>query len=337
MTSNSRRQPNVSIILPTYNRAHYLKEAIESVLTQTYQDWELLIIDDGSTDETRSVAQSYVERDSRISYHYHSNQGVSAARNVGIQLARGRYVAFLDDDDLWQPEKLAWQLEALAQHPETPWLFGDGQLIDDHGTVLRPVLPQRRSAFSTWVKDYQTANPNVSAGPFYSVMLTGNCLAVPTVLIERDCFTHVGLFNESYHVAEDYDMWLRMAQRYPVLLLRRSIVQIRVHDGAVSGGADVRSYNWHEATARVLEAQLTQVPCGQRANVRRTISTCSRLAGWHHLRQGEGHRARPLLLQSLHHRWNQPKVVAYLAASYWPAPVMGWLRHVTRRTSFIRT
>ena len=331
-TSHNRpSMPVVSVIIPTYNRARYLREAVESVLAQTYTDWELIVVDDGSTDETRRVVQSYVSRDPRVFYRAQANRGEGAARNTGIQLARSRYVAFLDDDDLWLPEKLAWQLEALAHHPEAPWVFGDGQLIADDGRVLRPVLPQQRPAFDAWVTAHGTADDSVSVGPFYDVLLTGNCLSVPSVIAERKCFQRVGLFNESPHLGEDYDMWLRIARTYPVILLQRPLIQVRVHEGAMSGGQDVRAYRWHEATARVLAAHLPQIPSERRAGVRRVIAGCCRTAGWHFLHEGDHARARRLLLTSLRYRWNQPRTAAYLIASCLPP---SWLSKLRERKTY---
>ena len=107
--------PTVSVVIPAYNYAHFVGEAIESVLAQTYEDFEVLVIDDGSTDNTREVVQAYVDKDNRVRYVYKDNAGLSAARNTGIEIATGAYIAFLDADDLWTCEKLERTMERFAK------------------------------------------------------------------------------------------------------------------------------------------------------------------------------------------------------------------------------
>ena len=127
--------PKVSVIIPTYNRQDLVQEAIDSVLNQTFRDWELIVVDDGSTDQTPSVLQE--RYDSRIIYIYQENQGESAARNRGLYSATGEYVAFLDSDDLWHPKKLQRQIEVFAEKPELGLVSTQAYWINYEGLLLK--------------------------------------------------------------------------------------------------------------------------------------------------------------------------------------------------------
>ena len=185
--------PTVSIVLPTYNHAHYLPDSISSVLSQTYQDWELLVVDNSSTDSTNQVLATYT--DPRIRLLTISNDGVIArSRNLGIREARGAWVAFLDSDDLWYPDKLRTCIERLRKgadlvcHGER-WVGGD--------------LPIR----------------DVSYGPAgraseRNLVVRGNCLSTSAVVVRRDLLRSLGGFSEKveYITAEDYELWIRISR-----------------------------------------------------------------------------------------------------------------------------
>ncbi|QIT56556.1 glycosyltransferase family 2 protein [Aquisalimonas sp. 2447] len=153
--------PLISIVTPTFNRAGYLPVAIDSVLAQTFPNLEYLIVDDGSTDNTSDVVNSY--DDERIRYFRQENQGQSVARNVGIENSRGEFVCFLDSDDAWVPEKLQQQLEAFRAHPEAGVVYGDYIFIDAEGDTLSMRNMGRRSGWITEARK-RSANPTYSAG-----------------------------------------------------------------------------------------------------------------------------------------------------------------------------
>ena len=133
MEQGSRDAPLFSVIIPTYNRAAKCVRAVESVLQQTCQDFELWVIDDGSVDETQMALKPY---EGRLHYHYQPNQGVSIARNTAIHLSHGRYLAFLDADDRWVPEKLAAAAAAIQEHPEVGMFYSSAAFVDEHGRLL---------------------------------------------------------------------------------------------------------------------------------------------------------------------------------------------------------
>jgi glycosyltransferase involved in cell wall biosynthesis len=199
----SRNKPLVSVIIPTYNRGWVLSEAIDSVLAQDYQDYELFVVDDGSTDNTREILDAY-EQD--IIVLRQANQGVSAARNRGIAQADGQLVAFLDSDDLWLPRKLSRQVDFFKLNPAA-------------------VINQTEE---TWIRNGVRVNPKdrhrKPSGMIFEPSL-GLCLVSPSaVMIKKTLFDAVGVFDESLPACEDYDLWLRISCRYPVHLIDTPLI-----------------------------------------------------------------------------------------------------------------
>jgi glycosyltransferase involved in cell wall biosynthesis len=193
----------VSVVIPTYNRAKTLKEAIDSVLSQRYDDFELIVVDDGSTDETREIIASYLPR---LKYLYQEHSGVSAARNRGIAHARGDCFAFLDSDDLWLPDKLWLQMKFMEDHPEALICYTE-EIWIRRGVRVNPMKKHRK----------------------YSGMIFEHCLPLcivspSSVLIARSLIDEVGGFDEEFEVCEDYDLWLRISARYPVYLIETPLI-----------------------------------------------------------------------------------------------------------------
>lgn len=192
------KNPLISVIIPTYNRAWAIKEAIDSILAQEYSRFEIIVVDDGSTDETQQILEAYT---ADISIIHQRNKGVSAARNRGVDSASGQWVAFLDSDDLWLPKKLAAQVEFFRDHPDA--------LICQTEEI--------------WIRNGIRVNPGKRhqkpSGMIFEPSLE-LCLVSPSaVMIRRELFDEVGLFDESLPACEDYDLWLRISCRYPVHLI----------------------------------------------------------------------------------------------------------------------
>ena len=184
--------PNVSVIIPTYDRAHMIGDAIQSVLEQTYPDWELLVVDDGSHDHTKEVVAQVA--DARVRYLAQPHRGLSAARNTGVRNTRGHYVAFLDSDDVFLPGKLRAQASLLDAQPDVGLVGGGYFEVDAGWRVQRRIQPWDRHptlACRDWLL----------ACPF--------CPGVP--LVRREWLERAGLFDETMERAEDWDLWLRMA------------------------------------------------------------------------------------------------------------------------------
>jgi len=183
--------PKVSIIIPAYNQGHYLVEAIDSALEQTFSDFEVIVVDDGSTDDTSRIAHGFT--DPRLNYIYQENRGLSAARNTGVCNSTGVYLTFLDSDDRFLPVKLELLVGALEAHPEVGLVAGKAIPIDEQGQPVGKIIDKPLPEDS-------------------HKLLLGNPLHVGSVMLRRNWQEKVGLFDESLRSYEDWDMWLRLAR-----------------------------------------------------------------------------------------------------------------------------
>lgn len=215
--------PKVSAIIATYNRANMLSDAIDSALKQTLQDFELIIVDDGSTDQTQEVVEN-CQKAGDIRYIYQQNQGRSAARNTGIKVAKGKYIAFLDDDDLWHPNKLEMQVESLENHPEVGLIHTFTEVIDNQGRLLREETQKR-------MEKYQEA---LKHGYTYEGMSELCIMWLSSVMVRRECFERVGLFDPNISGLEDWDLYLRIALNYKIHTIQKPLVQYRTHGSNTS-------------------------------------------------------------------------------------------------------
>ncbi len=188
--------PLVSVIIPTYQRAETLLPALESVFAQTWTDYEVIVADDGSTDNTAEILEPFRDR---IVYSYEHNQGVSAARNRGARVACGEYLAFLDSDDLWNPRKLELQLPLLTQQPEVGWVYCDMDYFGRSGDEAAGSSFARHPPARGWILKHMF----ISGCPMHS----------PTLVVRKDLFTASGGYNESLRVYEDHDLYFRLAER----------------------------------------------------------------------------------------------------------------------------
>jgi len=213
--------PKVSIVCPTFNGATrgYLREAIESALSQRFESYELFIIDDGSTDHTRKVCEPYLE-DSRVHYIFQPNRGPASARNAGIRASSGEFICFLDDDDLWKAEKLQRQIEyidaQLSNFSNWGMVFTWVELIDAQGNIIG-------------YRGHQ------QTGLIYRDLFLGNIIdATSSVLVKREVLNQVGFFDEKNKQCEDWDMWLKIAKNYYIFPIKEYLVQYREHKGRLS-------------------------------------------------------------------------------------------------------
>ena len=223
--------PKVSVIIPTYNYSHFLGEAIRSVLDQTFGDFEIVVVDDGSTDDTKQVASRFA--DPRIKYIYQENRGVSAARNTGISACCGDYVALLDSDDIWVPQKLELQVKILDSRPEVSAVCSDVNIIDIETGVFINTL---------WNNDRRLGpfNPRMSSKKLFRRLLSRGCFIHPSsTLFRHVVFDEAGLFDESLRTHEVWDMSVRVLLRFDMALIDIPLVNYRQHDTSLSA-------QWHE-------------------------------------------------------------------------------------------
>ena len=221
MTQRSKK-PLVTVIIPTYNRGWVVQEAIDSVLHQDFSDYELIVVDDGSNDNTREILGAYGKA---ITVLQQSNRGVSAARNRGIAEAAGRLIAFLDSDDLWLPRKLTTQVKFFEENADA-------------------VINQTQEI---WIRNGLRVNPKKRHHKFSGMIFERSlalCLVSPSaVMIKKSLFDAVGVFDEQLPACEDYDLWLRVSCRYPVHLMDSPLIIKRGgHDDQLSKAAGLDKY-----------------------------------------------------------------------------------------------
>ncbi len=227
--------PLVSVIIPTYNRGGVIQEAIDSVLDQDFRDYELIVVDDGSDDNTPAILAAYGKK---FTVMDQSNTGVSAARNRGIAAAAGQLIAFLDSDDLWLPQKLSTQVKFFQDNPDA-------------------FINQTQEH---WIRNGVRVNPQKRHHKFSGMIFEQSlalCLVSPSaVMIKKNLFDVVGVFDESLPACEDYDLWLRISCRYPVHLIDTPLIIKRGgHDDQLSKAAGLDKYRI-QSLVKIIESDL---------------------------------------------------------------------------------
>lgn len=208
--------PEVSVIIPTYNRSCMLAQAMRSVLAQTHRDFELVIVDDGSTDNTRDVVEGF--GDPRIRYIWQENQERSAARNRGVAEASCDLAAFLDSDDLWFPEKLEVQLPVFREGRDVGLVYSYCVRIDERGDFPYP-------------QDFLRDDTGVAIQNMHSALLAGNAVLTPSVIVRKELFELAGGFDRSLSTSEDWDLWIRLSELCDFGFVPRPLAAFRVHPG----------------------------------------------------------------------------------------------------------
>ena len=239
--------PLVSVVIPTYNRAPFLAEAIESVLGQSFTEYEILVADDGSTDDTADRLARYGARTRHIRLDHSGRPSV--ARNRALAVARGELIAFLDDDDVWQPEKLERQVHLLVAQPDLGMVYTDLRFLREDGTRSAPILQPHQKRRGNLFDD-----------------LLADCFIHPSTTMVRKCMgDEVGWFDEDLECIEDFDLWLRLTYRSRVGFLNAPLVLVRRHDAGISTTRNVEV--WH-SMAVVLDKVSTDCKLSARQRLR---------------------------------------------------------------------
>jgi glycosyltransferase involved in cell wall biosynthesis len=219
--------PKVSVIIPSYNHGQYISEAIHSVLDQTMQDFEIIVVDDGSTDNTAAVLQTFQDQ---IRYvRRRTPSGPGAAKNCGIRLSEADYIATLDADDIWFPQKLDAQVQLMDARPEVGLCFANVYNFD---TNSRQTWPQ---------SGFDLLSPH--SGHVLGQLLCQNFIPSQSVMIRRKCLARVGLFDESLRIGEDWHLWLRLAAAYRVDYLNMPVAGRRLHNANLTRDEPLKLLN----------------------------------------------------------------------------------------------
>ena len=207
--------PKVSVIIPTYNCVKFLSEAIESVIKQSYQDFEIIVVDDGSADSTKNIMDQYLQKyGPKIKYIYQDNSGLACARNTGIKIARGQYIALLDADDKWLPERLSEGVKLMESDNRIGLVHTNITVISENGRIIR--IPKRKTRY-------------LSGMIFEHIFLRNADIACPTVLLKKQAIDKVGMFDENLARlgCEDRELWLRISQYYKIGYINKELAYYR--------------------------------------------------------------------------------------------------------------
>jgi glycosyltransferase involved in cell wall biosynthesis len=330
----------VSVVIPTYNRAHLVGEAIQSALDQTYPNCEVIVIDDGSQDHTEEMIRTRFGGNSRVRCFRQENRGVSAARNRALSEARGEFIAFLDSDDSWLPGKLELQVACLRFLPTAGMIWTDMEAVDGQGKTIFPTYLRRMYStyrFFPTPQDLFTAEHRLDqvvsgglagfsadvrlfCGDIYASMVLGNLVHTSTVLIRRERQQQVGLFAEDYRTGEDYPFHLRTSRVGPVAFVDVSTTRYRIGQGDALT-APQYSFGLAKAYVDTLEESLSKdgdrlrLPAGRLDDC---LASAYAWLGREYLKQMDAPHARAYLRKSLGHRLFQPRTILRLFFSCLP-------------------
>lgn len=302
--------PKISVVIPTFNCARYLAGAIDSVLAQKYRDFEIIVVDDGSTDNTGAIVERYGER---ILYIRTENRGAAAARNRGIEASRGEYLAFLDADDWWEPTKLVEQVPELDNDQEAGLVYCDMRVHNDDGTSLESFL---------------STKPFASSGYVFDQLMHSQFIFPSTALLRMRSIRETGAFDESMRSLEDCDFLLRFCYRWKVAVVPKPLVHRRQRAGSLTSNEDFRSrylVSFHEKALQLPTLTDRRVHHFQH---RLSLVHFNRASFCFRERQIE--ECRRNLWSSLKYDWKNLRALRFLIASYFPSLLLRQLGSLRR-------
>jgi len=309
--------PKVSVIIPTYNSANYLPEAIESVLAQTYKDFEIIVINDGSTDNTKEIVAPYLDR---IIYSEVPNGGPAKARNRAIRESSGEYVAFLDADDIWYPDKLDRQITVLSGNQNY-------SLVHSDASYTRTYSSQESR---TWFN----LKKRVKTGWVFSELLSENFILVPSVIIKRDCLERVGLFDEDLKCWEGYDLWLRIAFEHQIGLVNTPLFFRRIHESNLFYSDPLYEVLGLITIMKKWDNQALKLTEVDRKTINQRLKLGYNRMGAYYLTQGQSAKARQALKNSFARGFSL-NCVAGLGLSMLPPFTIQYILKAKRRLNLI--
>lgn len=300
--------PLVSVVVPAYNSESFIKEAIDSVLNQDYPAIEVLVIDDGSTDSTPDIIRGFGDRVRLISQN---NKGSAAARNMGIISAKGKYIAFLDADDVWRSDKISLQVAALMPSGYKMAYSSFIRWYPNHSGQY----PAPESQFS--IPDHPNlTNAKIVTGWTYSYLLLDCIVWTSTVIVEKAELEKVGLFDEHLRKGQDYDLWLRLSRQIEMLGIPQPMALYRMHNTNITSSVSDINYSYL-ILSRAIEKWGETGPDGQppAGSISDRMAHQCFVHGYHHLLRGNPSIAADSFYESMKHSGIQIKPLAFLTAA----------------------
>lgn len=308
--------PTVSVVIPAYNVEEWIGESLDSVLAQTFEDYEVVVVDDGSRDGTVELVEGYVSRHpGRIRLVRQEQGGASRARNRGIDEARGEFIAFLDADDLWLPRKLELQVAAFRADPDL------GLVTCLHESFS----PTKVNRGGLRKGEYLFGGDNL---PRAIVMYSG--MATPTVMVPRWVLDEVGVFDETLAIAEDDNLWIRITARHPAHLVDELLVRCRFRPGSLSSDLETLFDDVFANLDRLMASDpeiRRQIEDG--VPFRKSHVAWNR--GYHAFDRGEYGRARRSFVEAIRHNWRNTAAWKFLPVTLLPSGLVQRLRRARRR------
>ena len=303
--------PLVSVVIPVYNASRWIAETLDSVLAQDFTDLEVIVVDDGSTDDTAAVVTGFGDR---VSCIRKPNGGQPSARNVGIRAARGEYIAFVDADDLWAKEKLRLQMDLLKE-TKLAWVYCDAFAFDDKSG-------KRLYRFGNVAHQY--------AGDILESLFITDFIPSPTPVIRKSVFEHVGYFDEdrAVHIGEDWEMWLRIAACYPIGLVPESLADYRVHPTSMTGS--VTPLSRLRGHLGVIEKAMLRESARLGPLYKGVTFNCYIKAGRAMAGQGNVAGAREMFAQAIHCQPDRGSAYVFWLSTLLGSTVLGKVIHLNR-------
>lgn len=315
-------RPLVSVVVTFYNQAEFVASALDGVLAQTYHAFEVIVVDDGSTDDTLQACTAYGDR---ITLIHQENAGPSGARNSGLRRTRGSLVTFLDGDDIWAPEKLEVQVELARSHPQSGLVAVDGVAFSSAGITTDTLYG------ANLVRLLQESHGRFFTARCYDMLLDGKFSIISTpsqVMIPAAIFREVGAWDPRFRVGADYELYLRIAAHWPFTFSKENLVRYRINPEGLSGPEPARAFSWVEEKPAIFRS----IGDGRRAA--RLISELARETAWKAYHLGtHGHRrfANRFLMRYAFQSGRPHIVLPYLAALWCPSGPRAWLLGAFRR------
>ena len=332
----------VSIIIPSFNRADCISRTIESALGQTHANVEVIVVDDGSSDDTRAVVLDTFSKDPRVRYEHKKNGGVSSARNHGIRLVKGEYAALLDSDDVWKPFKVELQLACLRAFPDAGMVWSDMTAVNPKGEVIsKNYLRTFYSGYTMFSSadlfdrsmPLTKVAPGLAAevgdrfawgGEIYGPMILGNLVHTSTVLLRRARLVETGFFDESRRSGEDHEFHLRTCRAGRVAFVDVDTIDYQVGRADAltqpKYGLDL-AMNYLNTLTSTLERDRDRIKLPQHI-IDKVLADGHAWVAETLVAQGRHDEARPYLLYSLRHTPNQPRLVGMYTTGFLPSRVM---------------
>jgi glycosyltransferase involved in cell wall biosynthesis len=300
----------ISIILPARDAQAYVRDALNSVLRQTYGAYEIIAVDDGSTDGTRRIMEEFSrQHPGVVKCVFQDGRGPSAARNAGIREAEGSLIAFLDADDVWRPRKLELQAALLAARPEAGFVYCDNEFVDRERRPIRDYIRTIR----------------LTRGDIAGELFDDFFLITSAVMLRKSCLAAVGLFREDIPVGEDYEFFLRLAYRYPAEVVKEKLLERRVHAESLSRRDPALDVSCDLRTLTAFVREHPDFYRQRRAQVKERLSSYFFSLGYFYLERGERGPAFRNLVRSLGYRPNRKALKSVLAA-FFPRSLVRRLR-----------